>query len=230
MQRRRSAFAVLGPSLVVAGLLACSKGRAPTSPKAGSSIDVGAVDASAAQAAEPAATSSSAPAVAPRTSSFVAPPSGEYAITTEVVADTCGAGAPTAVTLFVAVKQQDGKTTGNFPLPQPGVSGLGVARADDVRLDPPEPFSRKANAAGAQCPTYDLITRGNVLESSADRIRIAYVREYGDASGCARPAAPSKCKLEYVYTYALARKYCDARCSALRTPSDGGVDVTCKCP
>lgn len=165
-------------------------------------------------------------------------PSGDYEVTTEVVKDTCsspdaGPTAPATTTMFVQMKVWRDKSgrervTGNFPLPMPAKGGFGGARSDIVIEPPAEPTPASHHGLGSQCPAYEMKTLHRVVGRTADTVRISYAREYGDASTC-RSKAPSKCALEYVYSFRLVRKLCDPNCGVSFVKSDGGLAPKCDC-
>jgi hypothetical protein len=170
-------------------------------------------------------------------------PSGDYEITTEVKKDTCskadgGASAPDAVTLFVQMKvwhDKSGKerVTGNFPLPLPRAKGFGSARSDIVLLPPPSGENEHASVLkgmGSQCPEYETKTLYKVLEQTESSVKVEYTRDYGDASKCPPKAQPpSKCSLDYVYTFKLVNKVCDAHCGVtFAKGADGGLGPKCQ--
>lgn len=228
----------LAPGLVV---LACGGGEAPPQPPV---AEVARADAAAAPAAlVDASPPSEGVATPPPKAEGSLLPSGDYEITTEVKKDTCSkadAGvappAPEPVTLFVHMKvwrDKSGKerVTGNFPLPLPRAKGFGSARSDIV-LSPPaaeEPTTMKG--LGSQCPAYETKTLYKVLEVGSDRVRVEYTRDYGDASTCpAKAQPPSKCSLDYVYTFRLVNKVCDPHCGVtFAKAADGGLGPKCQC-
>jgi len=167
-------------------------------------------------------------------------PSGDYEVTTEVVKDTCspadaGASAPPTTTMFVHMKiwrDKSGreKVTGNFPLPMPAKGGFGGARSDIVLEPPAESTPASHHGLGSQCPAYELKTLHRVLGRTGDTVKVSYAREYGDASTC-RSKAPSKCALDYVYTFRLVKKLCDPSCGvSFVKGADGGLGPKCDCP
>ncbi|MBX3226434.1 MAG: hypothetical protein KIT84_32765 [Labilithrix sp.] len=195
-------------------------------------------------AAPPADVAEAGPDAAAEIAEVAAPPlpSGDYEVTTEVLRDTCTApdgGAPLApatVTMFVPMKIWRDKSgaervTGNFPLPLPKKGGFGGARSDIVLAPPPEPKSSafSIQGLGSQCPTYETRTQHHVIERTSDRVRISYLRDYGDGSTCNRKV-PSKCSLQYVYTFRLVRKLCDPHCGVSFVRSaDAGPGPKCHC-
>ncbi len=184
-----------------------------------------------------------APPPAPKTETALLP-SGDYEITTEVRKDTCskvdgGASALDPVTLFVQMKVWRDKSghenvTGNFPLPLPRAKGFGSARSDIV-LQPGGPdgpaHAARLNGMGSQCPEYETSTSYKVLEQTSSAVKIEYRRDYGDASKCpAKAQPPSKCALEYVYTFKLVNKVCEPRCGVTFAKGpDGGLGPKCQC-
>ena len=166
-------------------------------------------------------------------------PSGDYEIVTEVVKDTCssadaGVTAPPTVTMFVQMKvwrDKSGKEkiTGNFPLPLPAKGGYGSARSDIVLQPPADPAPISLHGLGSQCPTYETKTSHRVISRSGDTVKVTYARDYGDASTC-RSRAPSKCVLEYLYTFRLVKKLCDPNCGVtFAKGADGGLSPRCEC-
>lgn len=170
-------------------------------------------------------------------------PSGDYEITTEVKKDTCskgdaGAATPDPVTLFVQMKVWRDKSghervTGNFPLPLPRAKGFGTARSDIVLSPTSDDASARATLSGmgSQCPQYETSTSYKVLEQTSNSVKVEYTRDYGDASKCPPKAQPpSKCALDYVYTFKLVNKVCDPRCGVtFAKGSDGGLGPKCQC-
>lgn len=167
-------------------------------------------------------------------------PSGDYEITTEVKADSCskldaGTAGLDPVTLFVQMKVWRDKSgnervTGNFPLPMPRVGGFGSARSDIV-LSPRASDEPTTMKGVARCPNYETKTLYRVLEQSSERVKVQYTRDYGDAAGCtAKTRLPSKCGLDYVYTFKLVNKVCDPHCEVAFTKgADGGLSPKCNC-
>lgn len=220
-------------TLVAIALVACGNkdSKAPVAPV----IDVDAGAAAPVAEASPAIADAGTPATAE------APlPSGEYEVVTEVVKDTCspgdaGAITPATATMFVHMKvwrDKSGKDrfTGSFPLPLPRTGGYGVARSD-IALDPPaDPKPITLHGMGTQCPAYETTTLHKLIERKADIVKVSYSRDYGDASTC-KTKTPSKCALEYVYTYRLVKKICEPRCAVSYAKSgDGGLAPKCDCP
>lgn len=168
-------------------------------------------------------------------------PSGDYEITTEVKKDTCsktdgGAAAPEPVTLFVQMKvwhDKSGKekVTGNFPLPLPRAKGFGSARSDIVLSPPAGEQPSVLKGMGSQCPEYETKTLYKVLEQTGNSVKVEYTRDYGDAAKCPPKAQPpSKCSLDYVYTFKLVNKVCDPYCGVtFAKGADGGLGPKCQC-
>lgn len=168
-------------------------------------------------------------------------PSGDYEITTEVKKDTCskadgGATAPDPVTLFVQMKvwhdkSGNEKVTGNFPLPLPRAKGFGSARSDIVLSPPAGEQPSLLKGMGSQCPEYETKTLYRVVERSGNSIKVEYTRDYGDASKCPPKAQPpSRCSLDYIYTFKLVNKVCDPYCGVTFAKGpDGGLGPKCQC-
>jgi len=216
-------------SLLLAGSACGNNDAAPKAPV----IEVDAA------VAPPPAIDAGAEPVDAATSTTDAPlPSGDYEIATEVVKDTCtaadaGVTTPPTATMFVQMKvwrDKSGKEkiTGNFPLPLPARGGYGSARSDIVLEPPAEPKPISLHGLGSQCPAYETKTLHRVLERKRDTVKISYAREYGDASTC-KSKAPSKCALEYVYTYRLVKKLCEPSCGVTFAKTDGGLSPKCDC-
>ena len=230
------ALVALVPVVPVALVLACGN-----EPPAKPPPDVPRVDAAA--PVEDAALAVDAAAPVAKTETPALPlPSGDYEVTTEVKKDTCakgdaGAATPDTTTLFVQMKvwrDKSGKPkiTGNFPLPMPRVKGFGSAARSDITLEPPagdQPAT--LHGMGSQCAAYETKTNYKVLAIEDNSVKVEYTRDFGDASTCpAKAQPPSKCGLDYVYTFKLVNKVCDANCGVTFAKGpDGGLGPKCQC-
>ena len=121
---------------------------------------------------------------------------------------------------------------GNFPLPVPKKKGYVTLRSD-IALAPiaaPKPLS--ILGIGIKCLDYETKTLNHVLATTDTEIKLAYTRDFGDATHCPpKQLPPSQCTLDYVYTFTLAKKLCAAECGvSFRKDGDAGATAQCHCP
>jgi hypothetical protein len=226
---RFATFAVLAASFAPA---ACG----PETPPADASSVAGAASGDPA-AATPAAATASAPARPPGPE----PPSGQWSVKADVVADTCSVkhSAPPPTTVALISKLSKGKTHLSLAMPAPLVGNTAAKAAPVVRQDVTGEAGHSVRDTlpprDLDCPSYEVSYTVNVLEVSRERIRVSKVEEYGDGKKCAKKPDLSSCKVELSYTYTLTRAECEASCNAtLPTPAPAasnapGAPMRCDC-
>jgi len=169
------------------------------------------------------------------------PPSGVYQRFPDIQADTCptrSAGQKFPTTFDIILLTHDGgKVTTKLGSVEPRAPGIMTA----------SPMPKVELRVGAVvrseskhlCPNYTIAREMTVLAVTGNLIKVRdTVRHVGSTVGCRHPNLPSNCHHEAVTTWVLARKGCDARCSATYdgrwgyTSGDAapGIEMTCACP
>jgi hypothetical protein len=207
-RRARRAAPLAALAALAAALATAACGRKP--PPA---------DASAAAAADSAAPPAGAAAPPTSRPPGPEPPSGQWAVKADVVADTCAVkhGAPAPATVPLISKLSKGKTHLSLAMPAPVVANAAAKAAPMVRQDVQgevgHSFRDTLPPRDLDCPTYEVSYTLKVLEVTRERIRVSKLEEYGDGKKCAKKPDFSSCKVELSYTYTLARAECEAACN-----------------
>ncbi|MCU0684490.1 MAG: hypothetical protein MUF34_19975 [Polyangiaceae bacterium] len=167
------------------------------------------------------------------------PPSGQWSVKADVVADTCPVkhGAPPPATVALVSKLSKGKTHLNLALPAAVVGNAAAKPAPTVRQDLQgevgHSFRDTLPPRDLDCPSYEVSYTLKVLEVSRERIRVSKLEEYGDGKKCAKKPNLSSCKVELSYTYTLAKAECEAACNAsmanATAPGTEGAPMLCDC-
>ncbi|HEU4409249.1 MAG TPA: hypothetical protein VFS43_28580 [Polyangiaceae bacterium] len=227
---RAAVLAALAAALVPA---ACAK-KPPPADASGAPGEVasGAPGADASGAPPPAAASAPSRPPGPE------PPSGQWAVKADVVADTCSVkhGAPPPTTVPLISKLSKGKTHLSLSMPAPVVGNAPAKAApimkQDVQGEVGHSFRDTLPPRDLDCPSYEVSYTLKVLEVSRERIRVSKLEEYGDGKKCAKKPDFSSCKVELSYTYTLARAECEAACNvsmASAAPGAASAPMRCDC-
>ncbi|MBW2456641.1 MAG: hypothetical protein JRI68_19135 [Deltaproteobacteria bacterium] len=169
------------------------------------------------------------------------PPSGVYQQFFDIRADTCptqsaGQKFPSMFDV-VSLTHKGGRVFTTLESVEPRAPGIMTSSPmPDVELKVGAVVRREARHL---CPNFTIAREMTVLAVTGNTIQVRdIVHHQGSTVGCRHANLPSNCHHEAVTTWVLARKGCDARCSASYdgywsyTSGDAapGIDMTCVCP
>jgi hypothetical protein len=169
------------------------------------------------------------------------PPSGVYQQFADIRTDTCPTNSAgkkfPSMHDVILLTHKNGKVFTTLESVEPRAPGIMTASPmPDVELRVGHVLRTETTHL---CANFKIAREMTVLALTGNTIKVRdIVRHVGSTSGCRHPNLPSNCYHESITTWVLARKACDARCSAtydgyFSSSSDDpapAIEATCSCP